>query len=126
MKPNSRRSILPHGRQLFVNLQAGIGTQRGVQVQRLLAWTFREQHVRVRAMSDRERQPDLGLIARQQQQILTEVGSLRDDMTVLTSIALRQDSTLTALLGEVRAMHSQHGRLANRVRQLETDSTKRD
>ena len=73
-------------------------------------------------MSERERQPDLGLIARQQQQLLTEVGGLRDDVTVLTSIALRQDSTLTALLGEVRAMHSQHGRLANRARQLETRS----
>ncbi len=77
-------------------------------------------------MSERGRQPDLGLIARQQQQILTEVGSLRDDAIVLTSIALRQDSTLTALLGEVRAMHSQHGRLANRVRHLETGSTQPD
>ena len=77
-------------------------------------------------MSDHERQPDLGLIARQQRQILTEVGSLRDDVTVLTSIALRQDSTLTALLGEVRAMHSQHGRLVNRVRHLETGGTQPD
>jgi hypothetical protein len=40
-------------------------------------------------------------------------------MSVLTAIVLRQDATLTALLTEVRAMHSQHGRLANRVRQLE-------
>jgi hypothetical protein len=77
-------------------------------------------------MSDHERQPDLGLIARQQRQILTEIGSLRDDMTVLTSIALRQDGTLTALLGEVRAMHSQHGRLANRVRELEAGGQQND
>jgi hypothetical protein len=73
-------------------------------------------------VSDQDRQPDIGLIARQQKQILTELGGLRD-VTVLTSIALRQDGTLTALLGEVRAMHSQHGRLASRVRQLETGGT---
>ena len=42
--------------------------------------------------------PDLTLLARQQRQILTELGSMRDDMAVLTAIALRQDSTLTALL----------------------------
>ena len=40
-------------------------------------------------------------------------------MAVLSAIAMRQDGTLTALLTELRAMHSQHGHLANRVRQLE-------
>ena len=45
---------------------------------------------------------------------------MRDDVTVLTAIVMRQDGTLSALLTEVRAMHSQHGRLANRVRELET------
>jgi hypothetical protein len=69
-------------------------------------------------MSD-ETNPDLGLIARQQRQILAELGSVRDDMNVLTAIAMRQDHTLSALLTEVRAMHSQHSRLANRVRALE-------
>jgi hypothetical protein len=62
---------------------------------------------------------DLTLIARQQRQIITDLGALREDMSVLTAIVLRQDATLTALLTEVRAMHSQHSRLANRVRQLE-------
>ena len=70
-------------------------------------------------MSDQERQPDLGLINRQLRQLLTDVGSLREDFNVLTSIVLREDATLTALLGAVRAMHSQHARLANRLRQLE-------
>ena len=63
---------------------------------------------------------DLSLLARQQRQILTEMGSMRDDLAVLTAIAMRQDGTLAALLAEVRAMHSQHSRLVNRVRDLET------
>jgi hypothetical protein len=44
----------------------------------------------------------------------------RGDLTVLTAVAMRQDATLTALLTEIRAMHSQHARLANRVRELES------
>jgi hypothetical protein len=63
--------------------------------------------------------PDLSLLARQQRQIISDLSTLREDMAVLTAIALRQDATLTALLNEGRAMHSQHSRLANRVRQLE-------
>lgn len=63
---------------------------------------------------------DLACIARQQRQIITDVGSLRDDLAVLTAIAMRQDGTLTALLTEMRATHTQHARLANRVRELET------
>ena len=69
-------------------------------------------------MSD-EPAVDLTLIARQQRQIIADFGSLRDDINVLTAIAMRQDATLTALLTEIRAMHSQHSRLANRVRELE-------
>jgi hypothetical protein len=70
-------------------------------------------------MSD-DTTPDLSLFARQQRQLLAEVGSIRDDIAVLTAIAMRQDGTLSALLTEVRAMHAQHSRLANRVRDLET------
>ena len=70
-------------------------------------------------MSD-DTTPDLTLLVRQQRQLLAEVGSMRDDLAVLTAIAMRQDGTLSALLTEVRAMHSQHSRLANRVRDLET------
>jgi hypothetical protein len=50
-------------------------------------------------MSD-DTTPDLSLIARQH-------------------IVMRQDGTSTALLTEVPAMHSQHSRLAGRVRDLE-------
>ena len=70
-------------------------------------------------MSD-DTTPDRSLLARQQRQILTEMGSMRDDLAVLTAIAMRQDGTLAALLAEVRAMHAQDSRLANRVRDLET------
>ena len=69
-------------------------------------------------MSD-DASPDPSLIARHLRWVLFEMGSLRDDMNVLTAIAMRQDHTLSALLTEVRAMHSQHSRLANRVRALE-------
>jgi hypothetical protein len=62
---------------------------------------------------------DLTLLARQQRQILTDLGSVRDDVAGLTAIALRQDGTLTALLSETRAMPAQHRRLSNRVRDLE-------
>jgi hypothetical protein len=72
-------------------------------------------------MSD-DTSTDLSLLARQQRQLLAEVGSIRDDIAVLTAIAMRQDGTLSALLTEVRAMHAQHSRLANRVRDLETHS----
>ena len=70
-------------------------------------------------MSD-DTTPDLSLLVPQQRQLLAEFGSIRDDIAVLTAIAMRQDGTLSALLTEVRAMHARHSRLANRVRDLET------
>jgi hypothetical protein len=63
---------------------------------------------------------DLNFLARQLQRLATDVASLRDDMQVLTSIVLRQDGTLTALLQETRATHSQIQRMNDRVRALET------
>jgi hypothetical protein len=68
-------------------------------------------------MSDPE--IDMAYIGHGLQRLTTEVGALREDMTVLTAIVMRQDATMNALLTEVRAMHSQHSRLANRVKQLE-------
>ncbi len=44
---------------------------------------------------------------------------MRDDISVLTAIVMRQEGTLNAILGELRAMHAQHSRLGNRVRDLE-------
>jgi hypothetical protein len=64
-------------------------------------------------------EPSLEFIGAQLERLTGDVAGLRDDMSVLTSIALRQDATLTALLTEC-ATHSQIGRIADRVRRLET------
>ena len=68
----------------------------------------------------------LEFLARQQQRLLEEMASMReemasfrDDMQVLTAMVLRLDGTVGLVLTESRAMHSQHNRLANRVRRLE-------
>lgn len=66
--------------------------------------------------------PSLEFIGAQLERLTGDVGGLREDMAVLTSIVLRQDATLTALLNEVRTTHSQIGRLSDRVRRLETQS----
>jgi hypothetical protein len=51
--------------------------------------------------------PDLNFLARQVERLITDVGSLRDDMRVLTAMVLRQDHTLARLVEEVRAVHEQ-------------------
>jgi hypothetical protein len=61
----------------------------------------------------------LEFLARQQQRMLEEMASFRDDTRVLTAIGMRVDSTVGRLLTEARAMHSQHQRRASRVRRLE-------
>ena len=63
---------------------------------------------------------DSNFLARQLQRLTVDVASLRDDMHVLTSIVLRQDGTLTALLQETRATHTQIQRINERVRKLES------
>jgi len=72
-------------------------------------------------MSDGET-VDLQFIARQQRQMMTEIGSMRDDMAVMMAILMRVDGTVAGLVNEVRAMHSQHGRLTTRVKMLEQGS----
>lgn len=57
----------------------------------------------------------LEFLARQQQRVLEEIGVMRDDMQVLTAMVMRLDGTVGLVLTELRAMHSQHQRLANRV-----------
>ena len=65
---------------------------------------------------------DIMLIARQQRQILSEIGVMRDDMGVMMAILQRLDGTVVGLVNEVRAMHSQHSRLSKRVSDLETQT----
>jgi hypothetical protein len=61
----------------------------------------------------------LEFLARQQDRILAEVSSLRDDVTVLTAIVQRLDNSHTRLLSEIRATHSQVARQGERLRRLE-------
>ena len=58
-------------------------------------------------------------IGTQLERLTGDVAGLRDDLTVLTFIVLRQDAMLTALLTEFRATHSQIVRIGDRVRRLE-------
>jgi len=66
----------------------------------------------------------LEFLARQQQRVLDELSTMRDDMQVLTAMVMRLDGTVGLVLTELRAMHSQHNRLANRVRRLEEEHEK--
>ena len=65
--------------------------------------------------------PDVSLefLAHQMERVLTEVGSLRDDMSVLTALTLRLDATMTGVQQELRATHTQIQRMNDRVRKLE-------
>jgi hypothetical protein len=44
---------------------------------------------------------------------------MRDDISVLTAIALRHENTLNDMLTQIRAMVSQHQRFSDRLRRLE-------
>jgi hypothetical protein len=63
----------------------------------------------------------LEFLARQQQRMIEEMAAMRDDMQVLTAMVMRLDGTVGLVLTELRAMHSQHNRLASRVRRLEEE-----
>lgn len=64
---------------------------------------------------------DLSLITRQQQIIIAQQNQQRDDIAVLMAIVQRMDGTLSGLVNEIRATHSQISRLDRRVRQLEPE-----
>jgi hypothetical protein len=67
----------------------------------------------------------LEFLASQQRRMLDEMTSVRDDIKVLTAIALRHentllrlDETLTGILQQTRAM-AQHSRIVDRVRAID-------
>ncbi len=64
-------------------------------------------------------EPDLSFVTRQIERLMTDVASVRDDMAVLTAIVLRLDGSMTALLQETRATHTQIARMNGRIRRLE-------
>ncbi|HEY7299132.1 MAG TPA: hypothetical protein VH684_14600 [Xanthobacteraceae bacterium] len=55
-------------------------------------------------------EPDLNFIAKQNERLITDMASLRDDMRVLTAIVMRLDSSMGALTQEMRATHAQMAR----------------
>ena len=64
---------------------------------------------------------DLAFIGRALARLTEEVASLRDDMTVSTAILMRLDGSHSALLTELRALHAQQSRLAQRVRAMQPE-----
>ncbi len=50
---------------------------------------------------------DLTMMMHLLRQVIAEQQATRDDLRVVTAIAMRQDNTLATLLVEVRAMHGQ-------------------
>jgi hypothetical protein len=65
--------------------------------------------------------PDLNCLVRQNERILTDIASLRDDMAVLTAMVMRLDGSHAALLQETRATHAQIARMNGRIRKLEAE-----
>ena len=68
----------------------------------------------------------LEFLGAQMERMLTDQAAMRDDIRVLTAIALRHDNTLKNMaeqmrdmLGQMRAMVAQHQRFNDRLRRLE-------
>ncbi len=70
-------------------------------------------------MSDQPDNVDLGFIARALRDLQTDMRTLQDDMRVTAAIVQRMDGTLSGLVNEIRATHSQMSRVDRRVRDLE-------
>jgi hypothetical protein len=69
---------------------------------------------------------DLNFLARQNECLITDVVSLRDDMRVLTAVVMRLDNTrerhaglLADMLREIQAMNARAARTDGRLRRLE-------
>jgi hypothetical protein len=63
--------------------------------------------------------PDLHFLRAAAQRQQTDTASLRDDIRVLSAIAMRLDGSHSVLLDELRATHTQIARMNDRVRKLE-------
>jgi outer membrane murein-binding lipoprotein Lpp len=63
---------------------------------------------------------DLNFIAKRLDQLGNDVSNMRDDMTVLTAMVSRLEASVTSLVQEMRATHSQMARFDNRIRKLES------
>jgi len=63
--------------------------------------------------------PDLHFLQAAAQRQRTDTAGLRDDIRVLSAIAMRLDGSHSVLLEELRATHTQIARMNDRVRKLE-------
>ena len=61
----------------------------------------------------------LDFLAAQQDKILQEIATMRDDMRVMAAMIQRLDGTMIGVLNEVRAEHARYERLDRRVRAVE-------
>ncbi|MGC2201981.1 MAG: hypothetical protein WA633_17835 [Stellaceae bacterium] len=68
----------------------------------------------------------LEFLGAQMERLLADQAAMRDDIRVLTAIALRHENTLKHvteqmqdMLGQMRAMVAQHSRFNDRLRRLE-------
>jgi hypothetical protein len=75
-----------------------------------------------------ESNPDLNLLSRQMDRLLTEFGGMRDELRVQGAVTMRLDpavvrleSYFTTLLEEMRATHMQINRVNDRIRKLEDE-----
>jgi len=66
--------------------------------------------------------PDMYFLQATAQRQQTDVLSLRDDVRVLTAIAMRLDTSHSVLLEELRATHAQITRMNDRIRKLEDEN----
>jgi len=65
----------------------------------------------------------LEFLAKQIERVLVDVASTREDVNVLTAIVMRQDTTMAALLTEIRGVHAQISRVQQRLAKLEKEPT---
>jgi hypothetical protein len=58
-------------------------------------------------------------LARQIERLINDVGTLRDDVAVQTAMAMRHESSIQAVLAELRTIHTRDSRIDQRLRRLE-------
>ena len=61
----------------------------------------------------------LEFLGRQIERVINDVANIRDDITVLTAISTRLETSVQTLTVEIRAMQRQFARMNDRVSRLE-------
>lgn len=62
---------------------------------------------------------DLNFLAKQVDRVLTEIGSMREDMTVMMGILQRLDHSIASMGTQLTDMHAYNRRVEDRVHKLE-------